>query len=61
MRGGKRPGSGRKPSPTTMIHCSIPIRALEVLKTREALTGTYRTRIAAEILTDVLIGGTVSR
>lgn len=60
-RGGKRPGSGRPKLDNVRIECMVPRLALEKLIEREASKGTYRTRIAAEILTQELIGNVVSR
>jgi hypothetical protein len=34
----------------------LPAPVLEELKRREALTGVYRTRLAAQILTEELVG-----
>lgn len=56
-RGGKRSGAGRPRLGDARIECIVSQSVLDALKTREAVTGIYRTRIAAEILTTELIGG----
>jgi hypothetical protein len=61
LRGGARPGSGRKHRDTVRLECSVPTALVEELKRREAKTGVYHTRIAAIVLSDALIGGIVER
>ena len=60
--GGRRSHSGRKSRERGLrIGCSVPRRAYEELCAREHDTGVYRTRIAATILCDELIGGMIDR
>jgi hypothetical protein len=59
-RGGKRL-PGRPKLGDARIECVVPQAVFDALKARETLTGIYRTRIAAQILTTQLIGGVVRR
>lgn len=61
INGGRRPGSGRRHRDTIRVACSIPRPVYEELISQEKLTGIYRTRVAARILCDGLIGGMVDR
>jgi len=63
--GGARPGSGRKRCDPTCrsihLNCAIIPALWEELRKREVKTGVYRTQIVRAILSDVLIGGVVTR
>ena len=54
--GGRRACSGRKLHDTVRIGCSVPRAIYDELARRERESGIYRTRIAATILCDELIG-----
>jgi hypothetical protein len=59
--GGSRPGAGRKRQDSVRLEFAIPRPLYEELTRCEKLTGVYRTRIAAAILCEGLIGGVVDR
>ena len=59
--GGKRQGAGHKPCDSVRLEFSIPRPIYNELARREAVSGIYRTRIAATILCEELIGGIVDR
>jgi hypothetical protein len=44
--------------PNVRIECSVPRAVLDELVRREQQSGVYRSRVAAQILMDELIGGT---
>jgi hypothetical protein len=52
-------GRPRLPIPNVRLECMLPKAALDELVKREAASGQYRTRIAASILCEQLIGGDV--
>lgn len=52
-------GRGRPRLGVYRLETTISAEALAELKRREQQTGVYRTRIAATLLTDALIGGEV--
>jgi hypothetical protein len=59
--GGKRVRAGRPHRDSVRIECSIPRPVYDELTRRESSTGVYRSRIAATILCEELIGGMVDR
>jgi hypothetical protein len=60
-QGGSRPRAGRKRRDSVRLEFAIPRPLYQELARCEKLTGVYRTRIAAEILCEHLIGAIVDR
>jgi hypothetical protein len=54
--GGFRPGSGRHHRNTVQVRCSVARNVYEALIRQEMVTGLYRTRVAAAILSEHCIG-----
>ena len=52
-------GRPRLPIPNVRIECMVPRAVLDELKKREAAGQGYRTRVAAKILCEELLGSTV--
>ena len=61
QHGGKRPGAGRKPGDSVTIRFAIPRPIYNELRRQEAQSGVYRTRIAAAILREEVVGAIVDR
>jgi hypothetical protein len=59
--GGRRPNSGRHPRDTVRISAAVLRPVYLELVRQEKLTGVYRCRIVAEIVTEYLVGGIVDR
>jgi len=60
-RGGHRSGSGRKPVDSVRIECRVLRPVYDALIQQEALSGVYRTRLAARILAEGVMNEAVRR
>jgi hypothetical protein len=60
-RGGRRPRSGRPRTDNVRIECSVPRVIYNELLRCEAESGTYRTRLAAALIAEGVLGRSAAR